>query len=399
MNYESDRPQRPALSTLGSPAVRGQLAEDPVRGQTAHAPGLGPGAGPGQGLCVIKGLGGYLPEGVRTNADLAQTYGVTEDWIYSRTGILQRRVLPPGQNTSDLAVEAARAALADSGTDPARLTHLLLASCSPDGLVPNTACTLERKLGLRGLMAMDFNVACSGFVYGLYLAAAIVRLEPRAVVLLVAAEAMTRLCAPGDRNVNVIFGDGAGAAVIGSAGPGEGDGRGGSGLVVDDVLLSSDGTHGEILTADGGGSRAAYASPDSRVGEAYFLHMQGREVFRHAVAGMTQASLSLLCRNGLAPDDVDLFVPHQANGRIIEAVGERLGIAPAQTVLAIEHCGNTSAASIPLALVGAREQGRLRPGRRILLTSFGAGFTWGAALLHVREGARRGASPSRRPRL
>ena len=389
MNYESDRPQRPALSTLGPPAVKGLFDQGADRGRTAEVAGLGTYAGPRQGLCVIKGLGGYLPEGVRTNAQLAQTYGVTEDWIYSRTGIRQRRVLPPGQNTSDLAVEAARAALADSGTDPAKLTHLLLASCSPDGLVPNTACTLERKLGLRGLMAMDFNVACSGFVYGLYLAAAIVRLEPGAVVLLVAAEAMTRLCAPADRNVNVIFGDGAGAAVIGSAGPGECDGRsdtGRSGLVVDDVLVSSDGTHGHILTADGGGSRAAYASPDSRVGEAYFLHMQGREVFRHAVAGMTEASLSLLGRNGLTPDDVDLFVPHQANGRIIEAVGERLGIASAQTVLALENCGNTSAASIPLALNDAREQGRLQPGRRILVTGFGAGFTWGAALLRVRAG-------------
>ena len=389
MNYDSDRLLRQALTGLGTPAGRGQHAQDAVRGQMAHAPGLGTHAVPGRGVCVIKGLGGHLPEGVRTNAQLAQTYGVTEDWIYSRTGIRQRRVLPPGQNTSDLAAEAAQAALADSGTDPATLTHLLLASCSPDGLVPNTACTLARKLGLRGLMAMDFNVACSGFVYGLYLAAAIVRLEPGAVVLLVAAEAMTRLCASGDRNVNVIFGDGAGAAVIGSAGSGEDCGRGdtgGSGFVVDDVLVSSDGTHGHILTADGGGSRAAYASPDSRVGEAYFLHMQGREVFRHAVAGMTEASLSLLGRNGLTPADVELFVPHQANGRIIEAVGGRLGIAPERTVLALENCGNTSAASIPLALEQARVQGRLSPGRRILLASFGAGFTWGAALLHVRAG-------------
>lgn len=390
MNYDSDRLGRQTLSALGAHAVQGQSDQDAGQERTASLPGRGAHAVQGQGLCAITGLGGYLPEGVRTNAQLAQTYGVTEDWIYSRTGIRQRHVLPAGQNSSDMALEAARAALADSGTDPGALTHLLLASCSPDGLVPNTACTLERKLGLRGLMAMDFNVACSGFVYGLYLASAIVRLEPGAVVLLVAAEAMTRLCAPGDRNVNVIFGDGAGAAVISSAGPGEYGGRGdtsGSGLVVDDVLLSSDGTHGQILTANGGGSRAAYASPDSRVGEAYFLHMQGREVFRHAVAGMTEASLSLLGRNGLTPADVDLFVPHQANGRIIEAVGERLGIAPEQTVLALENCGNTSAASIPLALEQARVQGRLSSGRRILLTSFGAGFTWGAALLRVRAGA------------
>lgn len=384
MNDDSERLRRQALSGPGPHAVPGRFGQDADRGRTETRTGRGAHATQGQGLCVIRGLGGHLPDGVRTNAELARTYGVTEDWIYSRTGIRQRRVLPAGQNTSDMALAAARAALAESGMDPGALTHLLLASCSPDGLVPNTACTLERKLGLRGLMAMDFNVACSGFVYGLYLAAAILRLEPGAVVLLVAAEAMTRLCAPADRNVNVIFGDGAGAAVIGSTRGGEGGGRGA--IVVDDVLLSSDGTHGEILTADGGGSRAAYASPDSRVGEAYFLHMQGREVFRHAVAGMAEASLALLGRNGLTPADVDLFVPHQANGRIIEAVGERLGIAPERTVLAILDCGNTSAASIPLALEQAREQGRLRPGQRILLTSFGAGFTWGAALVHVGEG-------------
>ncbi len=337
---------------------------------------VGVGPGPGQEtLCRLLGLGGHLPEGVLTNEELAGRFGVTPEWIASRTGIHERRILPPGRDTSDMGLAAARAALADSGLAPGAVTHLLVASCAPDGLVPNTACTLARKLGLSGLAAMDFNVACSGFLYGLYLAAGILRLEPQARVLLVAAEAMSRLCAPGDRNVNVIFGDGAGAAVLGA-------GEGG-GLAVTDILLSSDGTHGALLTADGGGSRAAYASPESPVGEAYFLKMQGREVFRHAVGRMSEACLALLARNGLSADDVDVFVPHQANGRIIEAVGERIGLGPERTVVTLGHCGNTSAASIPLAMAEARAQGRFKPGQRVLLAAFGAGFTWGAALLRV----------------
>ncbi len=326
------------------------------------------------GTCRILGMGGHLPDQVLSNAELARTFGLTPEWIYSRTGIRERRVLPAGQDASDMGLWAARAALAESGALPGSITHLLVASCAPDGLVPNTACTLERKLGLSGLMAMDFNVACSGFLYGLYLGAGILRLEPDARILLVATEAMSRLCAPGDRNVNVIFGDGAGAAVLGAWG---------GGIVLTDILLSSDGTHGDLLTADGGGSRAAYASPDSRVGERYFLRMQGREVFKHAVNRMAEACRSLLGRNDLTPESIDVFVPHQANGRIIEAVGERLGLRADRTVLNLEHCGNTSAASIPLAMAEAWRQGRFQPGQRVLLAAFGAGFTWGAALFRV----------------
>ncbi|WP_428561403.1 MAG: beta-ketoacyl-ACP synthase 3 [Solidesulfovibrio sp. DCME] len=331
------------------------------------------------GTCRILGLGGHLPEQVLTNTELAQRFGVTPEWIASRTGIRERRILPAGQNASDMGVLAARAALADSGVAAGAISHLLVASCTPDGLVPNTACTLEHKLGLFGLVAMDFNVACSGFLYGLYLGAGILRLEPEARILLVATEAMSRLCAPGERNVNVIFGDGAGAAVLGAGT--------GAGLVLGDILLGSDGRQGDLLTADGGGSRAAYASPDSRVGEAYFLRMRGGEVFRQAVCRMSQACLTLLARNGLSVDDIDLFVPHQANGRIIEAIGERIGLGPDRTVVTLGHCGNTSAASIPLALAETRQAGLIRPGQRILLAAFGAGFTWGAALLRV-EGTR-----------
>jgi len=323
--------------------------------------------------CRILGLGGYLPESVLSNDELGRIFNLPDDWIFSRTGIRERRILAPGQDTSDMALVAARAAIADAGIAADQITHILLASCAPDGLIPNTACTLERKLGLTGLMAMDFNVACSGFLYGLYLARAILSLEPQAKILLVTAEAMSRICDAQSRNVRILFGDGAGAAVIGG-----GEGPGAS---VEDVLLSSDGTHGEILATNGAGSRAAYASPDDPVGDGYFLRMNGREVFKHAVCNMTEVCQSLLVRNGLRPEDIDLFVPHQANLRIIEAVGQRLGIPAENTHRYIEHCGNTSSASIPLALEDAARQKRLRPGDCILLASFGAGFTWGAALL------------------
>lgn len=340
------------------------------RGAKVSRPALN---GFGAQQCRILGLGGHLPEKVLSNDELGQIFDLPDDWILSRTGIRERRILAPGQDTSDMALVASRAAIATAGIAADEITHILLGSCAPDGLIPNTACTLERKLGLAGLMAMDFNVACSGFLYGLYLARAILLLEPQAKILLVTAEAMSRICGAQNRNVRILFGDGAGAAVIGaSEGPG---------ASVEDVLLSSDGTHGEILAAQGAGSRAAYASPDEPVGELYFLRMNGREVFKHAVCSMTEACKSLLARNGLRPEDIDLFVPHQANLRIIEAVGQRLGIPAEKTHLYIEHCGNTSGASIPLALEDAARHKRLHPGDRILLASFGAGFTWGAALL------------------
>ncbi|MDR3043283.1 MAG: beta-ketoacyl-ACP synthase 3 [Desulfovibrio sp.] len=323
--------------------------------------------------CRILGMGGYLPGQVLSNAELAQAFDVTDDWIFSRTGIRERRILEPGRDTSDMAFEAARAALKNAAVPAGEITHILLGSCAPDGLVPNTACTLARKLGLTGLMAMDFNVACSGFLYGLYLARAILLLEPHAKILLVTAEAMSRICNPERRDVRILFGDGAGAAVVAA--------ETGAGPRVEDVLLSADGTHGEILAANGGGSRSAYAAATQPVGEDYFLRMNGREVFKHAVYSMVQICRRILADNGLTVDDVDLFLPHQANARIIDAVGERLGVPEAKTHRYIEYCGNTSGASIPLALEDALRQDRLPSGGRALLASFGAGFTWGAALL------------------
>ena len=307
------------------------------------------GAGRRFASCRILGLGGYLPDRVLSNSELAGKFGVTEDWIHSRTGIKERRILARDEDTSDMGAAAARAALVESGVPAGEITHLLLASCSPDGLVPNTACTLEHKLGLSGLAAFDFNVACSGFLYGLYLAAAILCLEPEAKILLVAAEAMSRICDKGNLDVKALFGDGAGAAVLA--------GGGSQGIALLDVLLSSDGAHGQLLTADGGGSRARYASALDMVGDGYFLRMQGREVYRHAVCRLTEVCLTLLDRNGLGAGDVDLFVPHQANRRIIEAVGKRLGLAETGVLYHLEHCGNTSPLRSPWPWLTPRLRG------------------------------------------
>jgi 3-oxoacyl-[acyl-carrier-protein] synthase-3 len=326
--------------------------------------------------CRILGLGSHVPEDSLSNARLAEEYGLTEDWIESRTGIKNRAILPKGQDTSDMGAAAAARAIAAAGIDPAAITHLLLGSCAPDGLVPNTACTVERKLGLSRLVAFDFNVACSGFLYGLYLSAAILALDPRARILLVCAEAMSRLCSANNRDVRVLFGDGAGAAVLGAGTELD------AGLALEDVFVTSDGGPGELLTAHGGGSRSSL-QPGDAVGEDYFLRMQGKEVFRHAVRDMVEAARTLLERNRLRADDVDLFVPHQANGRIIAAVAEQLDFPLDRVLTTLQNTGNTSAASIPIALAEAGRLGLLSPGRRVLMTAFGAGFTWGAALIRT----------------
>lgn len=323
---------------------------------------------------LLRGFGAYAPERILTNADIESMVETTDEWITTRTGIRQRHVVAPGQTTSDLAVEAARAALADAALDTADITHVLVATCTPDASCPNTACIVARKLGMTGVMALDCNAACSGFLYGLELAQGIVAARPASRVLLVAAEALSLRCNWKDRTTCVLFGDGAGATVVTA----DVDTTQGT-AVLEDSIVTSDGSLGDLLTI-GGGTANPYAIGDS-VGEEYFVRMQGRDVFKHAVRSMTQVCNDLLARNGFTTEDVDLVIPHQANLRIIEAVGDRLGFASEKVFVNVHDFGNTSAASIPLALADARAQGRIRPGMRVLLTTFGGGFTWGAALL------------------
>lgn len=323
--------------------------------------------------CHIHGIGTYVPARTLTNADLATMVDTTDEWITSRTGIKTRHLLASDENASDAGLIAARKALEQAGLSPADVTHVLVATCTPDCLCPSTACILAGKLGCGHVMALDFNAACSGFLYGLEMARCLLHSHPNATVLLVSTEALSRRTNWTDRSTCVLFGDGAGAMVLRAqaAAPVLGQVR--------DVQCASDGALWELITI-GGGTSVRY-EPGQPVGDDFFLHMQGREVFKHAVRNMASICQEMLRRNGMTIADVDLLVPHQANIRIIDAVGSRLDVDPAHVFANVADYGNTSSASVILALWDAWQQGRITAGSRVLTTSFGAGLTWGAALL------------------
>ena len=314
--------------------------------------------------CHICGLGSYVPPKSLTNRDLEKLVDTSDEWIMSRTGIRQRHILDSGVNASDAALVAARAALTDAGVSAGELTHIFVATCSPDYFCPSTACLVAGRLGLSArseghgahVMCMDFNAACSGFLYGLELARSALALRPDAVVLLIGAEALSRRIDFSDRSTCVLFGDGAGAVVLRGAGTG-------CLWRVRDSVCCADGSMHDLIVMGGGSA------------------MEGREVFRQAVRSMTAESLAMLERHGMQVSDIDLFIAHQANLRIIEAVGSRLGIAEDKVFINVQDYANTSAATLPLALDDARSQGRLKPGMKVLLATFGGGITWGAALL------------------
>jgi len=325
--------------------------------------------------CYIRGFGAYVPEKVLTNFDLEKMVDTSDEWIRTRTGIEQRHIVAEGQTASDLAANAAEAALADAKMNREELSHILVATCTPDAFCPNTACIAEDKLGLKGLMAFDLSAACSGFLYGLKLASSLAQTEENANILLSGSECMSSRINWEDRNTCVLFGDGAGAVVV-SATHSE------DATTLVDIELSSDGSLCDLLTIRGGGSSLPYTVGQS-VPPEHFIMMQGREVFKHAVRSMVGVCNTLLERNGLSPDDIDILIPHQANMRIIEAVGKKLTIDNDRVYVNVNKVGNTSAASIPIALGQAKADGTLEPGKNVLLTTFGGGFTWGAALLRT----------------
>ena len=299
----------------------------------------------------ITGWGIAVPDKVVTNSDLSARLDTSDEWITERTGIKERRV---GGTTSGLAIEAGRAALAVAGVDPADVDSLVLCTTTPDGIVPGTSATVQQGLGIGG-GAFDLNAACSGFVYGLVVANGLL-LGGAQRVLLIGSETLSRITDWDDRSMAVLVGDGAGSVVLERTdGPGQ--------------LLGwhwgADGSLRHLLKCDHGG----------------FMSMNGKEIFRHAVRAVIDSSLIALQRAGLTPDDVDLFVPHQANARIIEAVNHRLGFPMDKTALVLDHTGNTSAASIPLALCEAADAGRLKDGDLVLLSGFGAGMTWASAVI------------------
>ncbi len=325
----------------------------------------------------ISGFAACSPETRLTNRELEARLETSDEWIVSRTGIRERRVLSEEETLSDLAVKAAGDALERTGLSTGDITHVVFTTCIPDFMVPSSACLLAGRLGLGQVTAFDLNAACSGFVYGLEMCRALLTACPEARILLVGADAVSRRANPNDRTTCVLFGDGAGASVL-TAAP-----LSGPCAVIRDVECRADGSKHDLLRV-GGGSRIP-CRPGDPLGEDHFLSMNGREIFKYAVRHMSGVCRTLLERNGLDMADVDLFIPHQANLRIIEAVGERLHVPADKVFVNVDLHGNTSAASIPLALDEALSQGVIRPGMTVLLATFGGGLTWGGALLQFRN--------------
>lgn len=324
------------------------------------------------GRARLAALGAYVPERVVTNAEMEERVDTSDAWIVARTGIRERRFAAPDQASSDLGVIAAERAMAAAGITAESVDMVIVATATPDHLFPSTAALLAHRIGACNSAAYDLLAACSGFVYGLAQASALVESGIARTVLVVGAEALSRLTDQTDRATCVIFADGAGAAVITSADPGEVTGFLG-------FELGADGAGAEQLLIPAGGSRMPLAMT-ARPSDGY-IRMNGAEVFRFATRIMVESTERLLAAAGLGIDDIDLVVAHQANSRILDHAAERLGLASERVYSNIERYGNTSSASIPLALTEARDEGRLAPGDLLLLVGFGGGLTWGSTIV------------------
>uniref|UniRef100_A0AAU2JPA2 Beta-ketoacyl-[acyl-carrier-protein] synthase III n=1 Tax=Streptomyces sp. NBC_00049 TaxID=2903617 RepID=A0AAU2JPA2_9ACTN len=320
---------------------------------------------------VVAGVGATVPPRVVTNSELAQRLDTSDEWIRTRTGIEQRHVIDPGMTTSDLAVEAGLRAMKSAGVDTVDL--VVVATTTPDRPCPATGPTVASRLGLAGVPAFDVAAVCSGFVYGLQVGSAAVIAGFAERVLVIGAETFTTLLDPHDRTTAAIFGDGAGAVVLRAGETGEPG-------AVHDIDLGSDGTMADLITVRGGGAEERASGRPARPEDAYF-RMEGKSVFFAAVRNMTASARTVLARTGWAVEDVDRFVGHQANTRILHAVADQLGVEHERAVINIDRVGNTSAASIPLALADASADGTLQAGDRVLLTAFGGGATWGSVTL------------------
>lgn len=317
---------------------------------------------------IVVGCGSYLPSRVLTNADLVGMVETSVEWIVQRTGIHERRIAAPGELTSDLALHAARAALAAADIDPLSIDLIVLGTATPDNTFPASAVSVQAGLGITKGVAFDVQAVCSGFVFALATADNFLKTGASKRALVIGAETFSRILDWKDRTTCVLFGDGAGAIVlVADEQPGQRTDRG-----VLATCLRSDGRYKDKLYVDGG---------PSSTGTAGFLRMEGRDVFRHAVAGTTDAVEAVFRETGYTAADIDWFVPHQANKRIIDASAHRLGIAPEKIISTVDRHGNTSAASVPLALDVAIGDGRIKRGDLVLLQAVGGGFTWGAALV------------------
>ncbi len=339
----------------GDPPLRNPRAAHGFRGRT----------------CSITAVGAYVPERVLTNADLERMVNTSDEWITSRTGIKERRLAAPDEFTSDLAAKAARRALERAQVLPEDIDLIIVATITPDMLFPCTACIVQQKLGARRAAAFDIEAACSGFIYALEIGQQFITSRTYDTVLVIGAEKLSSIVDWSDRNTCVLFGDGAGAAVLQNR-------PNAHGLLT--ACMGADGSKGGLLYMPGGGSRVP-ATAESVNSRLHFLRMEGRETFKSAVNAMYTAAQESLRRCNLDIGRIKCVIPHQANQRIIEAVGERLGARPDQLFINLHKFGNTSAASVAIALDEAVGSGRIERGDLILLMVFGAGLTWAAAVI------------------
>ena len=321
--------------------------------------------------CSITGVGSYVPARVLTNADLEKMVDTSDEWITTRTGIKERRQAAKNEFTSDMAVKAAQRAMKMAGVTAEQIDLIIVATITPDMPFPATACIVQQKLGARRVAAFDLEAACSGFIYGLEIGQQFIMSRTHDTVLVIGAEKLSSIVNWGDRNTCVLFGDGAGAAILQNR-------LNSHGLLT--AVMGADGGKANLLFMPGGGSRCP-ASVDTVTAKLHYLQMEGRETFKNAVQAMCTAAQEALQRCEVDISKIKCIIPHQANRRIIDAVGERLGATPDQLFVNVNRYGNTSAASVAIALDEAVASGKIRRGDLVLLIVFGAGLTWGAAVI------------------
>ncbi len=319
---------------------------------------------------VIEGVGSYLPERIVSNAELATRVDTSDEWIVERSGIKQRHMAADGEKTSDLAIAAVKKALDHAGRDGKEIDLFVLATATPDQTFPATAARVQAALGRPGVPSFDVQAVCSGFVYALAVADNFIKAGQAKTAVVIGAETFSRILDWNDRTTCVLFGDGAGAVVLGAA---EGQGTAADRGVLS-THLHSDGRHHDMLYVDGGPSATQTTG---------YLRMKGKEVFRHAVVNLAEAVNEALGANAITIDQIDWLVPHQANKRILDSTAHKLGLDPARVIVTVDQHANTSAASIPLALAVGVEDGRIKKGDLVILEAMGGGFTWGSALVRM----------------
>lgn len=321
--------------------------------------------------CSITAVGAYVPSRVLTNAELEQTVNTTDEWITTRTGIKERRIAAPDEATSDLAAKAALRAMERAGVTGEQIDLIIVATVTPDMPFPSTACLVQQKIGAHRAAAFDIEAACSGFLYALEIGQQFIQSQTYETVLVIGADKLSSIVDWEDRNTCVLFGDGAGAAILQNRAQAHG-------LLT--AYMGADGTKGRVLCVPGGGSQVP-VSTDSLRQRLHYIHMDGKETFKSAVQAMCAAANEVLRRCELDISQIACVIPHQANRRIVDAVGERLGVKPGQLFVNLDRYGNTSAASVAIALDEAVSTGCVKRGDLVLLVAFGAGFTWAAAII------------------